>query len=169
MVGQDGGPAFGLVGPCDAGIRRAGHAANADYGRTHGAAGILMSMWPGLAFIGSAVTALSLVRRSAQREPSAEPVAVDLLTAHTRPPLRLAWPVPAAAPAALPKRAPSACRKRRRSAPVINDDAALRYAPEIESGRIPSMRRVRSEMRVGQAKAQAIVAHLGALAAGVAA
>jgi len=126
-------------------------AANADYGSAHGPAGILMSMWPGLAFIGSAETALSIVRRSAQRAPVAEKAAA-------KPVLALQ-----------PERTRSAPRKRTRSAPVTNADAPLKYASEIAEGRAPSMRRVKSEMRVGQAKATELVAHLGALAEGTAA
>ena len=46
---------------------------------------------------------------------------------------------------------------------ATNEAAALKYAPEIAAGRIPSMRRVRSEMHVGQTRAQQIAAHLSAL------
>jgi hypothetical protein len=101
---------------------------------------------------------------------AAEPVSITGLTASGRPPISLAWPATSAPAEPRPRRTRRASGMRRtRSAPVTNEDAARRYAPEIAEGRIPSMRRVRSEMHVGQSRAQAIVAHLGALAEGAAA
>ena len=40
-------------------------AANADFGAAHGAAGIVLSAWPAIAFVGSAEVAFGMVRRSA--------------------------------------------------------------------------------------------------------
>ncbi len=40
-------------------------AANADFGAAHGAAGIVLSEWPAIAFVGSAEVAFGMVRKSA--------------------------------------------------------------------------------------------------------
>jgi hypothetical protein len=51
-------------------------AANADFGAAHGGAGIVLSAWPAIAFVGSAEVAFGMVRRSAQTaaEPDLNPV-----------------------------------------------------------------------------------------------
>jgi len=68
------------------------------------------------------------------------------------------------------RRTRAASAKRTRTAPVTNESAALRYASEIAAGNVPSMRKVRADLRVGQAKAQQIVSHLKSLnAEGIAA
>ena len=38
-------------------------AANADFGSSHSAAGVIISAWPGIAFVGSAEVALGMVRK----------------------------------------------------------------------------------------------------------
>jgi hypothetical protein len=50
-------------------------AANADFGAAHGAAGIVLSAWPAVAFIGSAEVAFGMVRRSAAAVATAVTVA----------------------------------------------------------------------------------------------
>jgi hypothetical protein len=43
-------------------------AANADFGAAHGAAGIVLSAWPAIAFAGSVEVAFGMVRKSAQTD-----------------------------------------------------------------------------------------------------
>jgi hypothetical protein len=74
----------------------------------------------------------------------------------------------AAAAAARTRTAPerptrSAPRHRTRTEPVIDTDVELRYAAELTSGALPSMRQIRSDLHVGQDRAQRIRAHLEAL------
>lgn len=57
-------------------------AANADFGSSHSAAGVIMSAWPGIAFVGSAEVALGMVRKLpnprprgyARRSPAGSPL-----------------------------------------------------------------------------------------------
>lgn len=70
--------------------------ANADFGGSHGIAGIILSAWPGVAFVGSAEVALGMVRKSASAAvagPASLPD-IDAVTVTSRPPLSLAWPRP---------------------------------------------------------------------------
>jgi hypothetical protein len=67
--------------------------ANAYSGSSHGIPGMALAMWPGIAFIGSTETALSIVRKGA--EAVAQPLSVrdiETVTTSGRPPLSLAWP-----------------------------------------------------------------------------
>jgi Protein of unknown function (DUF2637) len=64
-------------------------------------------------------------------------------------------PAPAAVPAAL---------ANGHSAPEGGQEAAERYAAELARGEIPSVRRVRREMHLGQPRAQQVHAYLSALA-----
>jgi hypothetical protein len=142
--------------------------ANAYSGAGHGIAGMALAMWPGVAFVGSAETALSMVRKSARASEApapagAESAPLEALTVPARPALSLAWPRPAVVKPAPAVRTRTAPKTRTRSAPVTVESAALRYADDAALGNFPSMRRVRSDLHVGQARAQAIVAHLRAL------
>jgi Protein of unknown function (DUF2637) len=151
-------------------------AANAYSGSTRGIAGMALAMWPGIGFIGSTETALSIMRKAATTvsEPATVP---DIETARTpeRPPLSLAWPtrgvaVMHSAPsertlskAATVRRTRTASGKRTRTALVADEAAALLYAPDIAAGNVPSMRKVRADLRVGQTRAQQIVKYLKSL------
>ena len=66
--------------------------ANADFGAARGGAGIALSAWPGIAFVGSAEVALGMVRRSARAVTQADTEAVTV-TAMRRPPERTPRPV----------------------------------------------------------------------------
>lgn len=81
----------------------------------------------------------------------------------SRPAISLAWPHPVPAPKPDYGRTRAAPRKRTRTAPVTDAGAALRYATELAAGRIPSLRRIRADLRVGQVRAQAIKEHLQSL------
>jgi len=150
-------------------------AANVGHVAGHDVASRFTAAVPPLAASAALAVGLGVLKRVVGARPAraTEPAAaLDTLTGSTRPPLHLAWPprTSASATGTGPRnRTRTASRGRARRAPVTYEDAALRYASEIAAGRTPSMRRVRAEMRVGQARAQAIVAHLGALAEAAAA
>jgi hypothetical protein len=161
-----GSLALGMLGQVAFHLLAAAHAVRAPWPVT-----VLVACMP-VCTLGLGV-ALTHLLRGEDSPAIAEPESTGTVTASSRPPIALAWPVREPRPAALValprQRTRSGSRKRRRSAPVTIEDAALRYADEIADGRIPSMRRVKADLRVGQAKAQAIVAHLGALAEATAA
>ena len=50
------------------------------------------------------------------------------------------------------------------AAPEGAPDAARLYAAELAAGELPSVRRIRREMHVGQDRAQSVQAYLAALA-----
>jgi hypothetical protein len=109
--------------------------ANISYGLPFGPLGAMVSAWPAVAFVGAAEMALGMVRSA-------------------RPPLRAGTPVPVPAPGApVPWRA----------APEGAREAAGIFAAELARGELPSIRRVRREMHVGQPRAQAIAEYLSAL------
>ena len=69
---------------------------------------------------------------------------------------------PAARTRARPRTAP---RNRTRSTPVTETDAELHYAPDLAAGAIPSQRRIRADLRVGQNRARALRTHLESVSA----
>jgi hypothetical protein len=83
---------------------------------------------------------------------------------------------PRTAPAGAPGGAPGRTRTRRPSAPrtrtrtpapaVTGEAAEVRYAADLAGGRVPSARRIKADLHVGQARAAQIHDHLAALAAG---
>jgi hypothetical protein len=54
---------------------------------------------------------------------------------------------------------------RSRARPVTNDAAEVHFAAGLAEGRVPSARRIKTELRVGQDRAARIHDHLAALAA----
>jgi uncharacterized protein DUF2637 len=108
-------------------------AANVAYGAAFGWPGALISAWPAVAFIGAAEMALGLVRRARITAPTV---------------------APGIAPAAL---------ANGHSAPEGGQDAAEMFAGELSRGELPSVRRVRREMHLGQPRAQEVRAYLEAL------
>jgi hypothetical protein len=120
-------------------------AANGAYGWPYGPVGVVLSTWPGASFVIAVEMLMGLVRRSRAVPPSA-PV-----------------PVPASALASASVAlvsAPAPVNGTRTRKAVTEADAERRYAPDLESGRTPSARRIRAEMHVGQARAAEIRAHL---------
>jgi hypothetical protein len=102
-------------------------AANADFGTAHGSAGIVLSAWPAVAFIGTAEVAFGMARA-----PAPEP-APDVLA--------------------------NGC-----GVPEGGKEAAEKFSADLAKGEIPSVRRVRREMHLGQPRAQQVQAYLAALA-----
>jgi hypothetical protein len=78
--------------------------ANAYSGSAHGLPGMVLAMWPAVAFIGSTEVALGMTRHAVSNEPAAseaaatvrdvEPADIMTVTATGRPGLSLAWPRP---------------------------------------------------------------------------
>ena len=112
-------------------------AANAAYGAPFGVTGMLVSGWPGIAFVGSVETALGMVRqiRKARRTvPASVPESVPGTTVPAKP---------APGTAGTPDR----------------------YAAHTKAGKLPSVRQIKREMSCGTPRAQKILAQLEAAAA----
>jgi hypothetical protein len=107
--------------------------ANVAYGAAFGVLGAVISAWPAVAFVGAAELALGMVR-SASECGSAS--------------------VPEPAPAAL---------SNGHGAPGGAPEAARLYSADLARGELPSIRRIRREMHVGQERAQSLQTHLAAL------
>ena len=135
-------------------------AANADYGAPHGVTGELLSGWPAIAFVGSVEIALGMVRRT--QVPVAVVAAVP--AAATVPEL---VPVPEVVPAA-PVPVPERCAvpAKRVPAPRQREYAETHYAADLASGRVPGVLRIRTDLKVGQPRAQELRDHLASVLAG---
>lgn len=79
-------------------------------------------------------------------------------------------PAPGGAPGRTRTRRPAAPRtpdRTRTPAPTVTAEAAeVHFAADLAEGRVPSARRIKAELHVGQARAAQIHHHLAALAAG---
>lgn len=112
--------------------------ANAAYGAPYGLTGILLSGWPGIAFVGSVEIALGMVRRTRKR-------------------------ARVTVPATVPETVHEAAR---REPEIVRETVpAKHYAPLLAAGTLPSIRRIKTDMRCGTPRAQEIRAHLAAQAA----
>jgi hypothetical protein len=158
-------------------------AANAAYGAPHGIPGELLSGWPAVAFVGSVEMVLSMIRRTRGRPAQADmcpwPAPAPVLPAA---PAALAAPAPApaatrpGAPGRAPARrprgngAPARTRTRPagpvRTAAVSDESAEVHFAAALADGQVPSKRRIKAELHVGQDRAARIYDHLAALASG---
>ena len=109
-------------------------ASNVAYGARFGITGSLLSGWPAVAFIGSAELAIGMARRARQ-----------------------AGPVPEGVPDPEPVPAPGYGLNGH------GTEAERVFAAEIEAGDIPSIRRIRAALHVGQPRARQVQAHLETL------
>jgi hypothetical protein len=75
---------------------------------------------------------------------------------------------PSGAPARPRKSAPKAARNRVRK-PVVAEAAEVHFAADLAEGRVPSARRIKTELHLGQARANEIREHLGKVLAGASA
>jgi Protein of unknown function (DUF2637) len=122
-------------------------AANLAYGVPYGPVGAAVSAWPGAAFVLGAEILLGMLRRGV---PETAPAAVPELALET---------VPGAVPYAVPDRTPVTVR--RAPGPLPQTRTRVRgvqqpevvFAAEIEAGKLPSVRMVKSRMMCGQDKA----------------
>ncbi len=115
-------------------------AGNVLYGVSFGPLGAIVSAWPAVAFIGAAEMALGLVR--AARRTSRVYGSTSVHEAHL------------------------AASGNGHAAPEGGAEAARLYAVELTDGEVPSVRRIRREMHVGQPRAQEVRAYLAALKSG---
>ena len=115
-------------------------AGNVLYGVSFGPLGAIVSAWPAVAFIGAAEMALGLVR--AARRTSRVYGSTSVHEAHL------------------------AASGNAHAAPEGGAEAARLYAVELTDGEVPSVRRIRREMHVGQPRAQEVRAYLAALKSG---
>jgi hypothetical protein len=113
--------------------------ANAYSGAGHGVAGMALAMWPGVAFVGSAETALSMVRRSARTDTASQPVTADALAlpseSVSRPAIGVAWPRPALAAADQPEVRPSG-RSRKPGKPNRRAATIVARQPDISGSEL---------------------------------
>jgi len=116
-------------------------AANVAYGLGYGVLGAAISAWPAVAFIGSVEMLMGLVRSGrANLSPAGERFV----------------PAPGApVPAAL---------ANGHAAPDGAPELARLYAADLARGDVPSIRRIRREVHVGQERAQSLQAYLTAIA-----
>jgi Protein of unknown function (DUF2637) len=130
-------------------------AANVLYGLPWGPVGAVVSAWPAVAFVGTVEMLMYLVR-SARRAPApANPLAAaarDIVSAHER---FMSAPVSGSAP----EGAPAASNGH---AAALKDAADL-YAADLAAGDVPSLRRIRADLKCGQDKAKRVQAHLESL------
>jgi hypothetical protein len=115
-------------------------------GLNHGAGGIIVSVWPAGAFLLCA----EIATRGSARETAPEPV--------------LASASPDAPRVQQVRRSPATRSTASRKA-VTPAHAERRYADQLARGKLPSMRSIQRDLKVGQRKAQKFRAHLAALAA----
>jgi hypothetical protein len=125
-------------------------ASNVAYGARFGITGSLLSGWPAVAFIGSAELAIGMARRA--REVSHPPV--------TNSPRGGQFVTPECdAPEDVP-----AVSGLHLNGSGLHPDEAGPFAGELSRGEVPTLRRIRAELHVGQPKAQEIQGRLSALA-----
>jgi hypothetical protein len=126
-------------------------AANAVEGAAGGAIGVLVSAWPAVAFIGGIELLIWVARTARLTAPAAAPETVQ--------PIALA-----SAPEPQPSASVKTARRRASGRTTTPEAAERKYATQLASGKLPSMRAIQREMRVGQRTAQTLRAHLAGLA-----
>jgi hypothetical protein len=115
-------------------------AVNAAYGMAHGLVGAIVAGWPAVALVVSVELLMSMIRRGQVGEPRDVPALP-------------AVPAPeVAAPTANPE--PDEQQVQ----------AAERFADDLAAGAVPSVRKIKSALRVGQPRAQEVRAYLSELA-----
>jgi hypothetical protein len=161
---------------------------NVLYGIQHGTIGAAIAAWPAVALTIAVELLMGMIRRRAVPAPAPVPVPVPVAEGGTAPataeeqPKEEAAAAPATAPAA-PATAPAAAPATAatggetgpeevaatgeetetgaaRPLPELIAAARERYAPLLAAGRLPSVRQLRREMRVGHPKAVALRAAL---------
>jgi hypothetical protein len=143
-------------------------AANLDSGIGYGPLGAIVAAWPAPALVGSYEMLMWLVRSSSRPEPApggapepapeGAPAFMD--TAVSVIPAPAFEGAPETNGRVHPKRTRARARKRIPGAPVTDTDAALHYAADLAAGDIPSQRRIRADLHVGQDRAREIRSHL---------
>jgi hypothetical protein len=124
--------------------------ANVLAGAAYGVLGAAVAAWPALALVGSYELLMYLVRHGAANQPG-----------HTGL-IAPAGPEIAADPPPFP--AVSAVPEPYLNGSGLHPDEAAPFTAELARGEVPSIRRIRSELHVGQPRAREIQARLAALA-----
>jgi Protein of unknown function (DUF2637) len=138
--------------------------ANAISGDGHGPIGVGVAVLPAAAFIGSVETFLAMVRVRPQPAPVGVPAgAPEAADPNTVPQVQntVPWAVPERVPArtgAHRPLSPSASRGR-----TPNRTPEVVFAQELEAGKLPGIRSIKSRCGVGQDRAKLIKADLAAL------
>jgi hypothetical protein len=117
-------------------------AANSAHGVAHGPVGAVVAAWPALALVGS-YELLMLMVRNMEGAPDAAPV-----------------PAPEPAPITL------VVPDRRGTPDPLEVQAEAEFADELAARRPPTIREIRTRLRVGQPRAQQVRAYLSGLLAG---
>lgn len=119
--------------------------ANIAYGAAYGTTGAVISAWPAVAFIGSAELLMISIRRT-QSDPADVPIQAPV------PERRIDdQPIQDPVPEDVPDADP------------LQVQAATVFADELAAGRIPTIRAIRSNLNVGQPRAQRVRTHLATL------
>ena len=156
-------------------------AANVGHVGGHDFASRLTAAVPPLAASAALAVGLGVLKRvvaskAAKTEPDVQPVAIETLTAASRPSLTLAWPrlssaggvTVSRAPEGVPaKRAPRRAPAKRASTakPRASVTPETAFAAELAAGTVPSLRTIKSTLRVGTNRARDVRDHLIAVAA----
>jgi hypothetical protein len=145
--------------------------ANVEYGVRFGVLGAVISAWPAVAFIGSAEMGVGMIR-SARSVAAPAPGTAAETAQEPRFPIGLelagaVCPWPATAPPApeadTPVPGPVPAVPEPPAALNGTGHAALElFAAELAAGSVPSVRRVRREMHLGQPRAQQVQEYLSA-------
>ena len=152
--------------------------ANVLAGAAYGVLGAAVAAWPAAALVGSYELLMWLVRQGTAAPVSAPVTASGDAAGMHLPPLS-AHPVTASgvhppdAPVAhlngsgapAPGRAVTRTRTQVRT-PVTGADAEAHFAADLASGQLPSARRIRRELKVGQPRAAELRQHLETVTAG---
>lgn len=113
-------------------------------GLVYGLVGAMISAWPAVALVLSYELLMIIVRRSARTEPAA--------------------PVPVHAQSVPKPAGPASVPKPRAELNGHGHAAAEVFADELAAGTVPGIRRIRSELKIGQPKAQQVQQYLAELA-----
>ena len=147
-----GSLALGMLGQVVYHLLAAAHATRAPWPVV-----VLVSCLP-VVTLGFAFALSHLLQAAADAAPAAAGTAV---------PERAPRPAPGTAPRVRPPLpAPAPARTREVPAPVTDAAAEVHFAADLAAGELPSVRRIKAELHVGQDRAQAIRAHLSGVAAG---
>jgi len=107
-------------------------AANADFGSSHGVAGIVLSAWPAVAFIGSAEVAFGMVRKSARTQDVSAPAsAPDIAARSARPDIQ-----PGAKPDIEPAAKRTSGRTPKPAKPSAQVAAIIKKQPDISGAEL---------------------------------
>ena len=143
-------------------------AANVAAGLAYGPVGAVVAAWPAAALVIAYELLMLVIRGSV----TAAPEPASAVEAHPAPRwpigLELAgavspWPGQGASLAAAPEPASDADAPASEPPAGLNGhaaEAASLFAADVAAGRVPGLRAIQSQMRIGQAKAQQVQAHL---------